>query len=352
MKYSEAVPRQFAVSEVPAFTWHQHEDDLVNWWIQQAEQMKTLITTEGERIVVLDAGERNDGPGPDILRARILLDDREVDGSVEMHRSARDWYGHGHHTDPAYEDVILHVVENGAAGPNLPTLQVERSWLGGGVCSAVGKIQGDELWLLAYQRLLRKKQHIQRLASNKAGYDPLMLGMIEVIQNGTRRRIKLHETALMIGLQFWPDLKPWEGSRQTYPVRPNKAVLASTILDQGALFDRAHWGSVGQCSWAQWTKRLKGLTDLGISRSRIREWLVNILAPYRNLEWAWEFWVSMPKFRHYGIEKRLLPRLGLSEISTIAEQQGLLGWNNRYCRFHNCTKCPLRQSHNTFTQFN
>ena len=63
----------------------------------------------GARRVVFP-GWPNGGAGPDFLGA-VLGDERGrlVRGDVEIHVDGADWRGHGHHRDPRYRDVILHV---------------------------------------------------------------------------------------------------------------------------------------------------------------------------------------------------------------------------------------------------
>ncbi len=69
-----------------------------------------LKTEAGESLVVLHPGEHNRDGGPDFFNARILIGETTWAGNVEIHVRASDWYHHNHHTDPAYENTILHVV--------------------------------------------------------------------------------------------------------------------------------------------------------------------------------------------------------------------------------------------------
>lgn len=50
------------------------------------------------------------------FNAQIKIGDQKWAGSVEIHIKSSDWYLHNHENDPAYENVILHVVwENDTA---------------------------------------------------------------------------------------------------------------------------------------------------------------------------------------------------------------------------------------------
>ncbi len=68
--------------------------------------MKTL---SGKNLQVIDPGVPNWHSGPDYLCALIRMEGLVWAGNVEIHVKASDWYHHGHHLDPAYDNVILHI---------------------------------------------------------------------------------------------------------------------------------------------------------------------------------------------------------------------------------------------------
>lgn len=84
--------------------------------------------TSGEPVSILNPGMLNKDSGPDFFNARIRIGDTLWAGNVEIHVQASDWSRHHHFLDPAYDNVILHVVlqndcqvfrKNGEAIPTL-----------------------------------------------------------------------------------------------------------------------------------------------------------------------------------------------------------------------------------------
>jgi Protein of unknown function (DUF2851) len=70
-----------------------------------------LVTTVGVSLEIIHRGTWSHGLGPDFRDALILFDGRELRaGSIEIHLRTRGWGDHGHHLDPAYDTVALHLV--------------------------------------------------------------------------------------------------------------------------------------------------------------------------------------------------------------------------------------------------
>ncbi|MEQ8924807.1 MAG: DUF2851 family protein [Fulvivirga sp.] len=79
-------------------------------WKHQYFDKSALKTADDETISILTTGFHNSDAGPDFRESRIKIGNIEWSGSVELHITSSSWYDHQHQMDPAYEDVILHVV--------------------------------------------------------------------------------------------------------------------------------------------------------------------------------------------------------------------------------------------------
>lgn len=86
------------------------EDFLHFLWRWRRFDARNLATTDGQALDILHPGEPNPHAGPDFFNARIRLGDTLWAGNVEIHLNASDWLAHRHDTDPAYDNVVLHVV--------------------------------------------------------------------------------------------------------------------------------------------------------------------------------------------------------------------------------------------------
>jgi hypothetical protein len=111
------------------------ESFLARVWQQQLAGREALVTAGGDTIEVLHPGRPTNDCGPDFRDALIAVNgQRPLQGDVELHVNARDWRAHGHHRDPNYDRVILHVAmrSNGILasplcnGESVPVVALER----------------------------------------------------------------------------------------------------------------------------------------------------------------------------------------------------------------------------------
>lgn len=79
-------------------------------WQQRLWSGMEQYTSNGLRIEVLSVGQHNRDAGPDFSHAHLRIGGQEWVGNIEMHVRASDWKKHHHHTNPAYDNIILHIV--------------------------------------------------------------------------------------------------------------------------------------------------------------------------------------------------------------------------------------------------
>jgi hypothetical protein len=145
-----------------------------------------LTTTEGERVEIVYRGAWSHGLGPDFPDAMLVFPGgRLVTGAVEIHLVTSGWREHGHHLDPAYNQVVLHVVgrhdgvpTRRADGAHVPVVEIGFAeaddaaaalpWhlVGGAVCAA-DLAQRDPAAIAGILRALGDR----RLATRAATYE-------------------------------------------------------------------------------------------------------------------------------------------------------------------------------------
>jgi hypothetical protein len=79
-------------------------------WKYQLFNHKFLFTRQGEPLEIIHPGQHNHDSGPDFFNGRVKIGETIWAGNIEIHSKASDWFLHKHDTDPAYKNVILHVV--------------------------------------------------------------------------------------------------------------------------------------------------------------------------------------------------------------------------------------------------
>jgi hypothetical protein len=156
-------------------------------WKYQLFDKQLLKSTNQENIRIHLAGIHNHDAGPDFANAKIQIEDTIWFGQVEIHIRSSDYFKHEHQHDPAYNNIVLHVVyEHDFATDRLPfpTLELKgkiplhlirnyenllqsKSWI---PCQAsLTNIENSsmESWLtrLAIERLEVKSKLVEQLLS-------------------------------------------------------------------------------------------------------------------------------------------------------------------------------------------
>ncbi len=86
------------------------EEFLHYLWKYSLYDPEKLTDGSGNRIAVIRPGEYNRDSGPDFFNARISVDGTVWVGNIEIHTRSSYFDAHGHQNDPAFDNVILHVV--------------------------------------------------------------------------------------------------------------------------------------------------------------------------------------------------------------------------------------------------
>lgn len=101
-------------------------------WKFRLFDTKDLVTTNGERIEIIQCGTHNTHAGADFQNAKIRIGTTLWAGNVEIHITSGDWFLHKHEKDAAYNNVILHVVYEAkerialrSNGEEIPTLELK-----------------------------------------------------------------------------------------------------------------------------------------------------------------------------------------------------------------------------------
>ncbi|MCX8525114.1 DUF2851 family protein [Chryseobacterium formosus] len=87
--------------------------------------------TDGNPVEIIDFGKWNTDSGPDFLMAKIKIKNIILAGNIELHVKSSDWIFHQHSKDPAYQNIILHVVFQNDIDikefieQNIPTLELK-----------------------------------------------------------------------------------------------------------------------------------------------------------------------------------------------------------------------------------
>lgn len=199
-------------------------------WAQQDLVNRSMTTRCGKSLRIQHPGRWNQAEeGPDFKEAVIELDGQQVVGDVEVHFYAHDWENHGHHIDPEYQRVCLHVVlfePRQAVEHQLPTVVLGpylREDIEGYLLSR--HENGDvaylfEQWSELTATTIRKRLLVgakirwqQKLAFaktriDKLGFDAAMHSITMEILGYRRNRDAMAEAAYLFPVDIWSASPP------------------------------------------------------------------------------------------------------------------------------------------------
>jgi hypothetical protein len=89
-------------------------------WNKQSYNNDELVDDQGKKYTILKPGTWNREPGPDFKNATITIDQQQLHGDIEIHLKPENWLQHGHQFDPAYNNVILHIVWENPKSKRIP----------------------------------------------------------------------------------------------------------------------------------------------------------------------------------------------------------------------------------------
>jgi hypothetical protein len=73
-------------------------------------QTAISVTDNGQKFQTIYPGRASHGRGCDFKDAVFNLNGKMLNGDIEIHVKSSQWYSHGHHRDPKYNNIVLHIV--------------------------------------------------------------------------------------------------------------------------------------------------------------------------------------------------------------------------------------------------
>lgn len=113
LRYRQFLTEVFPPSlgeEIPSQSEPSPESELemqARWFA--GEFGRKFTSTDGRDVEIIQFGHWNHSAGPDFTEVAVRIDGRKVTGAIEVDLAAGNWESHGHASNPAFENVVLHV---------------------------------------------------------------------------------------------------------------------------------------------------------------------------------------------------------------------------------------------------
>ncbi|UII32844.1 DUF2851 family protein [Fulvivirga ulvae] len=231
-------------------------------WQYQYFNKSALSTTDGAKVNIIYPGMHNTDAGPDFKEAIIQIGNIEWRGHVELHIHSADWTYHKHHTDTAYNNVVLHVVWQSnqeakrADGTILPVIELQ------------GLI--DERVIFDYKKLINNPSEIRCEKQLKqvsditwlSALDKVLMERLSVKAEAVKalyqsNRNDWEETAYQLlakNFGFKINSEPFQGLAESLPYKIIKKHAGNQLQVEALVFGQA--GLLGQKSVDEYEQAL------------------------------------------------------------------------------------------------
>jgi len=194
-------------------------------WENRLFNARNLKTVSGENVEILQTGRRNTNAGPDFFNAKVKIGDTVWAGNIEIHKKASDWLRHNHSDDKAYENVILHVVEEADRqiyrinGTKIPAMEL--SWPEH-LNQNYRKLLDAKTWIPCQEQFHKIDPVVLRLGFNRLMIERLQSKTLEIEKRLTDNNNNWNETfyqvlARMFG--FKVNAMPFEMLAKSVPLQ-------------------------------------------------------------------------------------------------------------------------------------
>ena len=344
-----------------------------------------LRLEDGRSLRIVFPGVPGGGAGPDFRGAMLDAGGDFLRGDVEIHLRASGWRDHGHAADPAYGQVVLHVVAendtgavatlhgNGRAIPILVLRQGQAPFPPPFTppCALAAGRGTDVARVLARMGLRRLRARTARAQLLVTGWGPgqaLYTMLIEML-GGPANRGPFGQVARQLPLAALLERADGPGASRPLAIaaelkgvarlltlrraglRP-MAAPARRLEAAGALVARL-WPAGAEPGWPHQlepTNLLRILRTEGVGRSLAVELAVNAVLPVALASGAWpepaveSAYAALPSPGTYGKLRRLEGWLATGEQKPFRSAQALQGGlllHGDYCMRGACGRCPL-----------
>ncbi len=342
-----------------------------------------LRLEDGRVLRVVFPGIPGGPAGPDYRDAILEAGNDLLRGDVEFHLRASGWRQHGHHLDPAYRDVVLHVVAvndagttatRHASGRSIPILALPLLAVSAfpppfvppcALVAARGMSPLAALDRLGLRRLRAKAAHLTP-AVCRDGPGQALYALALATLGGPANRAAFGELAERLPLDVLLERVTGQPDRARAIIAELNAVGALLALRRSGLRPRAapggrmeaaghlvaRWWPGESTSWptvlvpgAGWRAAACG----GLGRASAVEIMVNAVLPVALISGAWPekvveaAWAVLPSPGTYGLLRSLERWLGSERppFTTASRLQGGLLLQADYCARGLCGRCPL-----------